>query len=186
MLAEHVAGGYNGKILRVNLSDNSISVEAIDEPFCRQYLGGAGFALYFLWQELRGGIDPLGPDNKLIFALGPVTGVPLPGSGRNCIGAKSPLTGGIAKSEVGEFWGAELKRAGFDAIIVEGRAEKPVYLWVNDGEVSIREAGHLWGQNTKETQQAIRAELGDNRVRLAAIGPAGENLVRYACLMNGI
>jgi aldehyde:ferredoxin oxidoreductase len=96
------------------------------------------------------------------------------------------LTGGIAKSEVGEFWGAELKRAGYDAIIVEGRAEKPVYLWVHDGEVSIRSASHLWGQNTKETQQTIRAELGDNRIRVAVIGPAGENLVRYACIMNGL
>ena len=168
------------------MSKNSISVEATDELFCRKYLGGAGFVLYILWKELRQGIDPLSLDNKLVFALGPVTGVPIPGSGRNCIGAKSPLTGGIAKSEVGEFWGAELKRAGYDAIIVEGRAEKPVYLWVHDGEVSIRNASHLWGQNTKETQQTIRAELGDNRIRVAGIGPAGENLVRYACIMNGL
>jgi len=186
LIAKQIPGGYNGKILRVNLSENSISVEATDEPFCRQHLGGAGFVSYFLWKELRQGIDPLGSDNKLVFALGPVTGVPLPGSGRNCIGAKSPLTGGIAKSEVGEFWGAELKRAGYDAIIVEGKAEKPVYLWVHDGEVSIRDASHLWGQNTKETQQTIRAELGDNRIRVAVIGPAGENLVRYACIMNGL
>lgn len=186
MLAEHIPGGYNGKILRVNLSNNTISVEPIDEQFCRKYIGGAGFALYFLWKELRQGIDPLGPDNKLVFALGPVTGAPLPGSGRNCVGAKSPLTEGIAKSEVGEFWGAELKRAGYDAIIVEGRAEKPVYLWVHNGEVSVRDASHLWGQNTKEAQQIIRDELGDNRIRVAIIGPAGENLVRYACIMNGL
>ncbi len=179
-------GGYNGKILRVNLSNGSISTEATDELFCRKYLGGAGFALYFLWKELPQGVDPLGPDNKLIFALGPVTGVPLPGSGRNCIGAKSPLTGGIAKSEVGEFWGAELKRAGYDAIVVEGKAEKPVYLWIHDGEVSIRDASLLWGRNTKETQQTIRTELGDNRIRVAVIGPGAENLVRYACIMNGL
>ncbi len=186
MRAKQIPGGYNGKILRVNLSENSISTESIDQPFCRKYLGGAGVVLYFLWKELRQGIDPLGPDNKLIFALGPVTGVPLPGSGRNCIGAKSPLTGGIAKSEVGEFWGAELKRAGYDAVIVEGKAEKPVYLWIRDGEVGIADASHLWGRNTKETQQTIRAELGDRRIRVAVIGPAGENLVRYACIMNGL
>lgn len=179
-------GGYNGKILRVNLSDRSITTEAISPQFCRKYLGGAGFIAYFLWKELRAGIDPLGPHNKLIFAVGPLTGVNLPGSGRNCVGAKSPLTGGLAKSEAGEFWGSEFRRAGFDAIIVEGKADKPVYLWIHDGEASIREASHLWGQKTKETQQAIRAELGDERIRVAGIGPAGENLVRIACIMNGL
>ncbi len=186
MKTTRIPGGYNGKILRVNLSDNSTSTEAIDEPFCRKYLGGAGFVSYFLWKELQQGIDPLSPANKLIFALGPLTGLQLPGSGRNCIGAKSPLTGGIAKSEVGEFWGAELNRAGYDSIIIEGKADKPVYLWIQDGEVDIRDASHLWGENTKETQEAIRAELNDKRIRVALIGPAGESLVRYACVMNGL
>ena len=181
-----MAGGYNGKILRVNLSNNWISTEEIDELFCRKYLGGAGFVSYYLLKELRRGVDPLGEDNKLVFALGPLTGVQLPGSGRHCVGAKSPLTGGIAKSEAGEFWGAELKRAGFDAVIIEGKAEKPAYLWVNDGEASIRDAGHLWGMNTKETQQTIRAELRDNRVRVGMIGPGGENQVRIACIMHGL
>jgi len=178
--------GYNGQILRVDLSRGVTSVDTIDELFCRKYLGGAGFVSYFLLKELRQGIDPLGPENKLIFALGPVTGVPLPGSGRNCVGAKSPLTGGYAKSEVGGFWGAELKHAGYDAIIVEGKAEKAVYLWIQDGEVTIRDASHLWGKNTKETQDTIRAELGDSRIRVASIGPAGENLVRFACIMNDL
>jgi aldehyde:ferredoxin oxidoreductase len=181
-----VAGGYNGKILRVNLSDKSLSVETIDELFCREYLGGAGFITCFLWRELRVGTDPLSPDNRLVFALGPLTGAMLPGSGRNCVGAKSPLTGGIAKSEVGEVWGAELKRAGYDAIIVQGRAEEPVYLWIHDGEASLRYACYLWGKRTKETQEAIRAELGDERTRVALIGPAGENQVRFACIMNGL
>ena len=185
-MAKQIPGGYNGRILRVNLSDNSISVETIDELFCRKYLGGAGFVSYFLLKELPGGIDPLGPDNKLVFALGPATGTQLPGSGRNCIGAKSPLTGSIAKCEVGGFWGAELKRAGYDAIIIEGKAKNSVYLWVKDGEASIRDASHLWGMNTKETQQTIRGDLGDNLIRVAGIGPAGENLVRYACVMNGL
>lgn len=185
-MAEKIPGGYNGKILRVNLSDHSISVETIDELFCRKYLGGAGFISYFLWKELKQGTDALAPDNKLIFAIGPVTGVQLPGSGRNCIGAKSPLTGGIAKSEVGGFWGAELKRAGYDAIIINGKSEKPVYLSICDGKTIVRDANHLWGKNTKETQDAIRVELGDNRIRVAAIGPAGENLVRSACIMNDL
>jgi len=178
--------GYSGQILRVNLSGNATSTEELDELFCRKYLGGAGFVAYYLLKELAQGVDPLAPENKLIFALGPVTGVPLPGSGRNCVGAKSPLTGGLAKSEVGGFWGAELKHAGYDAIIVEGKAEKPVYLWVHDGEVSIRDASHLWGMPTKETEQAIKTELGDDRIRIAAIGPAGENLVRFACIVNDL
>jgi len=178
--------GYNGQILRVNLSQGTTSADTLDELFCRKHLGGAGFISYFLLKELQQGIDPLGPENKLIFALGPVTGVPLPGSGRHCVGAKSPLTGSYAKSEVGGFWGAELKHAGYDAIIVEGKAEKPVYLWIHDGEASIRDASHLWGKNTKETQETIRAELGDSLIRVAGIGPAGENLVRFACIMNDL
>jgi aldehyde:ferredoxin oxidoreductase len=180
-----VVTGYNGKILRVNLSTNTIAVEDLDPKVCRQYLGGAGFVAYFLWKELKPGIDALSPDNKLIFALGPATGLTLPGASRNCIGAKSPLTGGIAKSEVGGFWMVELKRAGFDAVIVEGKAEKPVYLWVHDGEVSIRDASHLWGKETIETEAAIRTELGDEHIHVAMIGQAGENLVRYACVMEG-
>src|SRR3989304_4548007 len=160
-MAENAIPGYNGKVLRVNLSDNSVTSEQLDAKFCRKYLGGAGFITYYLWKELAAGVDPLGPDNKLIFAVGPLTGTTLPGGGGHCIGPKSPLTGGYAKSEVGEFWGAELRRAGFDAVIVEGKAEKPVYLWINDGEASIRDAGALWGQNTKETLEAIRSELND-------------------------
>jgi aldehyde:ferredoxin oxidoreductase len=177
--------GYNGKILRVNLSKNTIVAEDLDKTVCRQYLGGAGFIAYYLWKELKPGIDALSPDNKLIFALGPATGIIMPGASRNCIGAKSPLTGGIAKSEVGGFWMAELKRAGFDAIILEGKAEKPVYLWVHDGEASIKDASHLWGKETLDTETAIRSELRDENIHVAMIGQAGENLVRYACIMEG-
>ena len=183
---EEVPGGYSGKILRVNLSTNTTSTEEPGGKFYRKYLGGAGITSYYLLNELKAGVDPLGPDNKLIFALGPLTGYALPGSGRNAVGAKSPLTGGIAKSEVGGFWGAELKRAGFDAIIIEGKAEKPVYLSINDGEVSIRDASSLWGKNTKETEQSIRNELGDKLTRVASIGPGGENMVRYACVLNDV
>jgi aldehyde:ferredoxin oxidoreductase len=182
-MAKVAQGGYAGKILRINLSGRSVSSEPLDEKMARRYLGGAGFIAYYLWKELKQGADSLGPDNKLIFALGPVTGVSLPGSARNCIGAKSPMTGGYAKSEVGGFWGAELKRAGYDMVIVEGKAEQPVYLWIQDGQASIRDARHLWGKSTKETQQAIREELADDKIRIASIGLAGENLVRYACII---
>jgi aldehyde:ferredoxin oxidoreductase len=179
-------GGYNCQILRVNLTNGSISKEAITGLFCRKYLGGAGFVIYLLWKELCPGIDPLSPDNKIVFALGPLTGGPLPGGGRNCVGAKSPLTGGIAKSEVGGFWGAELKRAGFDAVIIEGKSPKPAYVCVHDGEARIKDASHLWGKDTKETQMYIKTELEDDKIRVASIGPGGESVVKYACIMNGL
>src|SRR3989304_4286035 len=117
--------GLNNKILRVNLTDRQVSIEEPDDLFYRRYLGGAGFVTYYLLKELKPGIDPLSPDNILIFALGPMTGTPVPGGSRNCVGAKSPLSGGIIKSEVGGFFGDELKRAGFETLIVEGRAERP-------------------------------------------------------------
>ena len=130
---------YYASTYRTALCDRKLT-----EQFCQKWLGGAGFVAYYLWKELKPGVDALSPDNKLVFAIGPASGLLLPGAARNCIGAKSPLTGGIAKCECGGYWGAELKRAGFDGIIVEGKAEKPVYLWVHDGEVSIRDAANLW------------------------------------------
>jgi len=175
--------GYLGRILRVNLSKDKLSIEYPDEIFYRRYLGGEGFVAYYLLKELKPGIDPLGPENKLIFAAGPITGVPIAGNSRNSIGAKSPLTGGFGESEVGGYWGAELKHAGFDAVIIEGKASSPVYLWIHDGEAEIRDASHIWGLETGDAQHVIREELNDNLVRVALIGPGGENLVRYACIM---
>lgn len=175
--------GYFGRILRVNLSDGTTAVEMPDEVFVRRYLGGAGLVAYYLLREVPPGIDPLGPENRLIFALGPLTGAPLSGAGRNSVGARSPLTGYMGEAEVGGFWGAELKAAGFQAIVVEGQAPSPVYLWVHDGEVEIRDASHLWGLENKETHTAIREELGEKRARIALCGPAGENLVRYAAVV---
>lgn len=185
-MAKEVPGGYNGKILRVDLSTKKTVTESIDDLFCRQYIGGAGFVAYYLWKELKPGTDALSADNKLIFALGPISGLQIPGAARHCIGAKSPQTGGIAKAEVGGYWSVELKRAGYDAIIVEGKADKPSYLFVQDGNVSIKDASHLWGKETKETQDAIRAEMGDDKIGVCMIGPAGENLVKYACVMFGL
>ena len=137
-------GGYNGKVLRVDLTREKITIDHIDEAFCRKYLGGAGFVAHYLLAEVNPGIDPLGPENKLIFALGPLTGIPLGGAARHTVGAKSPLTGGIAKAEVGEHWGSQLKRAGFDAVIIEGKAKRPVYLYIHEGEAAIRDAHQLW------------------------------------------
>jgi len=178
--------GYNGKILRVDLSSGMTRVEEIDESFCRRYIGGAGFTAYYLLNEMKPNTDPLGPGNRLVFALGPLSGIALPGSGRHCVGALSPLTGGIAKSEVGEFFGAQLKRAGFDAIIIDGKSEHPVYLWIHDGEAEIKDASRVWGKETKETQEGIQADLGNDHIRTAMIGPAGERMVKYACIMHGL
>ena len=178
--------GYNGKILRVDLTNGTTSVEEPDEDFYRQYIGGRGFVSYFLLKELKGGVDALGPENKLIFAAGVVTGVPIAGSGRNSVGAKSPLTGGYGDAEVGGYWGAELKHAGYDAIIIEGKAKSPVYLWIEDSKVEIRDAKHLWGKTTGDCQKLIQKELGVSGVRVAQIGIGGENQVRYACVVNDI
>jgi len=181
-----MVNGYTGNILRVDLTKENISIENPDEVFCRRYIGGEGFVAYYLLKELKVGIDPLSPENKLIFATGPLTGFAIPGTGRNSVGAKSPLTGGFGEAEVGGHWGAELKHAGFDAIIVEGKAKKPVYLWINDGVAEIKNASHLWGKITGEAQEIIQKELGDKLIRVAQIGPGGERLVRYACVINDL
>lgn len=178
--------GYTGKILRVNLSDKTISVEEPEDMFYRKYWGGRGLIAYYLLNELPKGADPLGPENILIFAAGPLTGAPVAGSGRNSVGAKSPLTGGYGDAEAGGYFGAELKRAGFDAIIIKGASEKPVYLWVHDGEAEIRDAAHLWGKTTAEAEEIIKNELGDKLVRVSQCGPAGENLVRFSCVVNDL
>jgi aldehyde:ferredoxin oxidoreductase len=183
---EAMPHGYNGKILKVNLSSGKIIIEEPGDNFYRKYLGGEGFVGYYLLKEMPAGAEPLGPDNRLIFAAGPLTGVPVGGCGRHSVGGKSPLTGGFGESESGGFWGAELKMAGFDAVVIEGRAEKPVYLFIKDGEAQIRDASHLWGLKTLECQDAIREELGDSLIKVAQIGPAGEKLVRFACVVNDL
>lgn len=178
--------GYNGKILRVDLNRGSTSVEEPEENFYRRYLGGAALISYYLLKEQKPGVEPFSPENKLVFAPGIITGVSVGGSGRNAVGAKSPLTNAFSTSEGGGYWGAELKHAGYDAIIIEGKAKKPVYLWIQDGKAEIKDAAHLWGKPTAETQELMRQELGDSRVRTALIGPGGEKLVRFACIVNDL
>jgi aldehyde:ferredoxin oxidoreductase len=178
--------GYNGKIVRVNLSQTAVAIEEPDEIFYRTYLGGKGIGSYYLLKELERGIDPLGPENKLIFAASVITGAPAPAICRYSVVGKSPLTGGYGESEAGGWWGPELKFAGFDAIIMEGKSEKPVYLFINDEKVQFKDAEHLRGFSTGDTEKAIREDLGDKNIRILSIGPAGENLVRYACISNGL
>jgi aldehyde:ferredoxin oxidoreductase len=179
-------GGVHRQILQVDLSRHHVSIEQPDDEFYRQHVGGRALVAYYLLRETSPETDPLGPDNLLIFAPGILTGTGLPGSGRHGVGALSPLTGFIASSEVGGWWGAEFKRAGFDALVVRGTSPNPVYLWIDDGDVEIRPATHLTGQMTADCQTMIRKELGDPRVRVAQIGPAGERLVPYATLMHDV
>ena len=176
--------GYNGKILRVDLTSRTVTVEEPGEIVYRTYLGGGGLASYYLLRELKPGIDPLSADNILVFASSVISGVPIAGMVRFTVAAKSPLTGAYGEAEAGGFWGPELKFSGFDAVIINGKAEKPCYLWINDGKVEIRSAEKIWGLETGPAQEMIRDELKEKRARVALIGPAGENLVRYACVVN--
>ncbi len=178
--------GYHDRILRVNLSTREIGVEEPGEQFFRTYFGGWGLIAHYLLKELNPGADSLGPDNRLIFAPGIVTGAPLGGSGRHAVGAKSPLTGAFGAAEVGGFWGAELKRAGWDAIIVPGQAEEPVYLSIKDDQVEMQDAAHLWGKKTGEVEGILKEELEDEHVRVTQCSLAGENLVRFACVINDV
>lgn len=172
--------GYNGKILRINLTTSSIAIETPPEKFYRKYLGGNGFVSYYLLKELKTGIDPLSCENKLIIAASVMTGAPIPGFGRQSIGALSPLTGFYGTSEGGGYWGPELKFAGYDAVIVDGKADKPVYIAIKDGQVQIKDAARLWGKETGEAYDLLVEEAGDSRIKTLLIGPAGENLVKYA------
>ncbi|MBN1400084.1 MAG: aldehyde ferredoxin oxidoreductase family protein [Anaerolineae bacterium] len=178
-----MAKGYAGKILHVDLTQGKVWSEEPSDTFYRRYIGGSGFVGYYLLKDVPKNADPLGPENALIFADGTITGIPIAGAGRSAVGAKSPLTGGYGEADGGGFFGAELKQAGFDAIIVKGKASSPVYLWVHDGEAEIKPADHLWGMTTNECEEALKAELGDGRVRAATIGVGGEKMVRYACVM---
>jgi len=176
--------GYHGRILHVDLTAGRITVEEPEDSFYRKYMGGSALGAYYLLKETPVGVDPLGPENVLVLALSAVTGAPISGLSRMTAVAKSPLTGAIGDAQCGGFFPAELKFAGFDAIVVKGRAERPVYLWVHDGRAEIRDAAHLWGKVTGEVQAAIRHELGDPKIEIAQCGPAGENGVRFAAIIN--
>ncbi|MCD6284812.1 MAG: aldehyde ferredoxin oxidoreductase family protein [Anaerolineae bacterium] len=178
--------GYTGKILRVDLTTQSMEVEERDELFYRRYLGGSGLIAYYLLQEVGADVDPLSPDNLLIFAGGAITGVPIAGAGRSAVGGKSPLNGGYGEADVGGYFGAELRRAGYDAVVFKGKSKTPVYLWIKDGVAELRPANHLWGMAGAECQEAVKEELGEKAARFALIGPAGEKMVRYAAVINDL
>ena len=173
--------GYRGKYLRINLTTGDIQVRELDPSFAERFLGGNGFGTKILWDEVGPDVDPLGPDNRLIVATGPLCGTLMPNSGRLEFIAKSPLTGIYGDANAGGFFGPELKYAGYDMLIFEGRAPEPVYLCIEDGRVELRSASHLWGKRVSEAEAILEAELGRDW-KFATVGPAAENGVRYACI----
>ena len=177
-------GGYSGKVLRVNLTEQNSTVEDLPEEIAKDFIGGAGFGIKYLFDEVKGGTDALGPDNKLIFASGPFSGTTIPCASRMAVTAKSPLTGAVGMALTGGYFPVELKFAGYDALIIEGKSETPTYVWIKDGEVKFRSAKKLWGMKTTDTQQIIKNELHDQNIRIACIGPAGENQIKIACIIN--
>jgi aldehyde:ferredoxin oxidoreductase len=177
--------GYNGRILRINLSTRKISVEEPPEAVYRRYLGCSALAAYYLLREVPAGIDPLGPENKLVFMTSVIAGTNISGANRYTAAAKSPLTGGYGEAEAGGFWGPELKAAGYDGIIIEGQSETPVYLFVQgDQEPEIRDASPYWGKLADAVQHGLEEEIGDKKIRVLQTGVAGENLVRFAAIVN--
>jgi aldehyde:ferredoxin oxidoreductase len=171
------------RILNVDLTNRRTWVETVPKADLVKYLGGRGIAAKLLYERMRGGVDPLGPDNVMIFATGTLTGTNAPSSGRSSVTCKSPATGLYVKVSVGGHVGAELRYAGWDFVVLSGAASGPVYLWIDGDHVEVRDAAHLWGRGTRETDDLIKAELGDEAIRTAVIGPAGENRVLFSCIM---
>ncbi len=175
--------GFTGKILRVDLSSSTCVTKDLDEKIARDYLGGRGLGTRILYDEQEAGIEPFSAENILVFATGPLTGTKTPSSGRHFIVSKSPATGGITFTSSGGTWAVELKKAGYDAIVVKGKAEKPTYLWIEDGKVELRDAGMHWGKLVSETDDGIRDET-HSEAKVLCIGPAGEKMSFTASIMN--
>ncbi len=175
--------GYGGQVLRVNLTQGSVEKSDLDPDLARDYLGGRGFAAKILYSELEKGVDPLGEANKLVVAAGPISGLLIPGAGKTTFAAKSPATGGYADSNVGGMLSAEMKFAGYDLIIAEGVSPKPVYLYIDNDTVELRDAKDYWGQGAITAETALKKELGDD-FQIALVGPGAENLVKYACICH--
>ncbi len=176
--------GYQGKILHVHLSEARLEIETPPEAFYRTYMGGSAMGAYYLLKHTPAGADALGPENTLTLAAGILTGAPISGQSRLTAVAKSPQSGAVGDSQSGGFFPAELKFAGFDALVIHGKSEKPVYLWIHNGQAELRDAAHLWGKITGEVDDILKADLGDPKIQVLQTGIAGENMVRYAALMN--
>ena len=180
-------GGYAGRILFVDLTTQEIRTEPLSEQMAEEYIGGNGIGAKLLYDLVPAKADALGPENVLILAVGPTQGTSMPAvNSRTVLITKSPLTGFFIDSYFGGQFGAELKYAGYDAVVITGRSAKPVYIWVDDDRVELRDAAHLWGKKTVDAQMEIKRELGDENIPMATIGPAGENLSLISCTISGV
>ena len=179
-----MSNGYHGKILHVDLNDLTLDDEVPAEAFYRAYYGGSAVGMYYLLRNTPPNADPLGPENTLTLALSVLTGAPISGLSRITATAKSPLTEAVGDSQSGGFFPAELKLSGFDAIVIHGRAAKPVYLWIKDGKAELRPADHLWGKNTGDVEDVLKDELNDSKIQVMQAGIAAENGVRYGALIS--
>jgi len=177
------AKGYMGKILRVDLTSRKFVVEGLTDKVAEQFIGGCGLGTKILYEETAAGIDPLGPENLLIFSSGPMNATMAFNSDRFDVVSKSPLTGIFAESSAGGYWSGKFKRCGYDALVIKGRADLPVYIAIDDEGVEIKDARHLWGKDTFETTAILKRELGAS-IKAAVIGPAGERLVRFANIIS--
>ncbi len=175
---------YTGNILHVDLTSGELTVEHPDEAFYRKYAGGSAMGMYYLLKHTPARTDPFGPENTLTFFSSLPTGLTISGQSRLTVNAHSPLSGGVGDSQCGGFFPAALKFAGFDGIVVHGVSKKPVYLFLDDGKAELRDAGHLWGKMTHETEEMLKKEIGDEKIEVAQIGPAGEQLVRFAAILS--
>lgn len=176
--------GYTGNILHVDLTTGALTTEHPPESFYRKYLGGSAMGLHYILNKMKPGADPLGPDNVFTVMLSITTGAPISGQSRATVNAKSPLVDGIGDSQMGGFFPAEMKFAGFDGIVVTGQSAKPVYVWLNEGQAELRDAQHLWGKTTSEVDELLKKELGDDKIEIAQCGPAGEKRSRLAAVIN--
>jgi aldehyde:ferredoxin oxidoreductase len=179
-----MAMAINGKLLHVDLSSGQTRTEDVPETLMRKYLGGGALAAHILLRDMPPGVDPLGPDNVLAFVTSVLNGLSLSGTNRYTAAAKSPLTGGYGESEAGGWWGPELRAAGWDGVVIRGQAEQPVYLWIKDGQVELRDARSYWGKLSGEVQDGLEQELGDKRIRVLQTGISGERGVRFAAIVN--
>ena len=169
----------DAKILYVNLTEKTTEVKTLDAETFRKYPGGGALGMYIMLKEMDPQVDPLGPDNMLIFSVSPLCGIPISGQSRMCATTKSPLTGMAGDSQVGGFIPAAVACNGYDSIVIKGKAENPVYIYINGDDVQIKDASQLWGKITGDTEKAIEAEIGSH-IETAIIGPAGEKLIPYA------
>ena len=176
--------GYHGRFLDVDLSNGSVGTLELEEDLLKKFIGGASLAARLIYDQVKPGMDPLAPDSPLVFATGPFTGTTIPMVSRSAVCGISPLTGIWGEATTGGVFPFRLKESGYDGIMVTGKADRPVYLWIQDGVAEIRDAAHLWGKDTYETQQVLKDELKESGLSVTCVGPAGENLVKYACIIN--